>query len=99
MSQRRKNIDSSTKARIALEAIRNEKTMAEIVSNYAVQSGQVSIWKKKLIDSATDIFEDKRSKEAREKNFEKLEEDYQKQIGKMSMELEWLKKKLKQLGL
>ena len=99
MSQRRKNIDSTMKARVAIEAIRNEKTTAKIVSDYSVQSGQVSTWKKKLLDSAAEIFEDKRSKESRGKDFDKLEEEYQKQIGKMSMELEWLKKKSKQLGL
>jgi len=98
MSQRR-NIDSTTKARVALEAVRNEKTTAQIVSEHQVQAGQVSTWKKKLIEGSVEIFEDRRTKESREKNFEKIEEDYQKQIGKMQMELEWLKKKSKQLGL
>jgi len=99
MSQRRKSIDSTTKARVAIEAIRNQKTTAQIVSDFKVQSGQISTWKKKLIDSSIEVFEDKRSKESREKSFEKREEEYHRQIGKMQMEIEWLKKKSKQLGL
>ena len=92
MSQHRKKIDDTTKARVALDAIRNEKTTAQIVSEYAVYSAQVSTWKKKLIESSTEIFEDRRTKESREKDFDKLEEDYQRQIGKMQMDIEWLKK-------
>jgi transposase len=99
MSQKRKYIDSIIKARVALDAVRNEKTTAQLVSQYEVQSGQISTWKKKLIEGSVDIFEDRRSKEMRDKNFEKIEEDYQRQIGKMQMEIEWLKKKSKQLGL
>ena len=99
MSQNRKQIDSTIKASVALDAIRNEKTTAQIVSQYEVQSGQISTWKKKLIEGSVDIFEDRRSKESRNKNFEKIEEDYQRQIGKMQMDIEWLKKKSKQLGL
>jgi hypothetical protein len=48
--------------------------------------------KKKLIEGSIDIFEDRRSKESRNKNLKKIEEDYQRQIGKMQMDIEWLKK-------
>ena len=91
MSQKRKKIDATIKAKVALEAIRNEKTAAQITSDYEVQSGQISTWKNKLIDSAVDIFEDRRTKESREKDFDKLEAEYQRQIGKMQMDIEWLK--------
>ena len=94
MSQKRKNIDHEIKARVALEAIQNNKTTAEISSNYEVQSSQINLWKKKLIEAAPEIFEDKRLKESREKDFDKREEEYQKQIGKMQMDIEWLKKSL-----
>lgn len=99
MSQQRKKIDKEIKAKVALEAIRNEKTVSQITSQFEVQSGQISTWKKKLVSAAPDVFEDKRSKEFREKDAEKREQEYQLQIGKMQMEIEWLKKKCKQLGV
>ena len=99
MSQKRKKIDKQTKSRVALEAIRNEKTVAQIASEYQVQSNQVSIWKRQLLDAVPDIFEDRRNKESREKDFEKREDELHRQLGKTQCELEWLKKKSKQLGL
>ena len=99
MSQKRKKINKKFKSRVALEAIRNEKTIAQIASEYEIQSSQISLWKKQLLESASDIFEDRRSKEFREKDFEKREDELHRQLGKSQSELEWLKKKSKQLGL
>jgi transposase len=99
VSQARKNIDKKLKARVAMDAIRGEKTIAMIVSEYEVQPNQVSLWKKKLIDGLPDLFEDKRKKESRENDFQKREDELHRQLGKAQAELEWLKKKSIQLGL
>lgn len=92
MSQYRKKPEKELKAKVALEAIRNEKTTSQIVSQYEVQQSQVSKWKTKLLEEASEIFEDRRSREFKERDVEKREEEYQRQIGKMQMEIEWLKK-------
>jgi hypothetical protein len=99
LSQYRKKPEKELKAKVALEAIRNEKTTSQIVSQYEVQQSQVSKWKTKLLEEASEIFEDRRSREFKERDVEKREEEYQRQIGKMQMEIEWLKKKCKQIGL
>jgi transposase len=97
MSQTRKNIDSKIKANVFLETIRNEKTKAQICSKYSVQSGQISTWKKKALESLPGIFDDKRAKE--NKNTKMLEDELYLQIGKMKVEIDFLKKKSIQLGL
>jgi transposase len=99
MSQNRKRIDSALKAKVALEAIRCEKTTAQIVSEYEVHKGQISNWKTKVIDALPSIFEDKRSRESRDKNADKQRDELFLQIGKMKVEIEFLKKKSKQLAL
>lgn len=92
MSQR-KTIDKKLKARVAFEAIKGEKTIAQIASQYEIQPNQVSLWKKQLTESAPDIFEDKRSKKFREDDFQKREDELHRQLGKSQCEVEWLKKK------
>jgi len=99
MSQRRNRIDQNIKARVALAAVRNEKTLAEIASEYEVQPSQISTWKKQLIESLPDVFADRRSKESRDSDYEKREAELHRQLGKAQCEIEWLKKKSKQLGL
>lgn len=99
MSQKRRKIDKHTKVRVALEAIRSDKTVAQIVSEYEVHANQVSVWKKQLLDATPSIFEDRRGKGSREQDFEAREDELHRQIGKLQCEVEWLKKKSKQLGL
>ena len=99
LSRNRKPIDKTLKAKIALEAVKNEKTIAQIASEYEVQPNQVSIWKKQLLENMTGLFEDKRSKKFREEDYQKREDEHHRQLGKAQCEIEWLKKKCKQLGL
>lgn len=89
--------DSAFKAKVALEAAKEEKTIAEIASIYGVHPNQVSAWKKELLERLPDLFKDKRVKENKET--EMKEDDYLKQIGQLSVEVEWLKKKCRQLGI
>ncbi len=88
----RKKHDKNLKARIALEAIKSEKTIAEIASEYEVHPNQVRQWKKKALSDLPEIFERGESKQNKELKNEK--DDLFKQIGKMKVENDWLKKKL-----
>lgn len=91
MGDIKKKRDAKEKTAIALEAIKGELTMAQISSKYGVNSSQISIWKKQLLDGAVDIFSGKQDKKDRS-NTELIEELYQ-QIGQLSVERDWLKKK------
>lgn len=80
------------KARVAFEALKGEKTLAEISSQFGVHTTQINRWKKELAEGMADIFADKRKK--RDVDQVQLIEQLYKQIGKKEVENEWLKKKI-----
>ena len=92
----RRHYDSRLKARVALEAIKNQRTISEIASDYGVHPNQISKWKKKLLDEVPEIFSSKREK--RQQDNEALQDELYKQIGQLKVELDWLKKKVGLLG-
>ncbi len=94
MAGPRKRYSAELKAKIALEAIRGEKTANEIAAEYGVHPTQIAQWKKQALDGLPSVF-------SRPTDQEKREEDrtallYQ-QIGQLKVELDWLKKKSAQL--
>jgi len=96
MSRKRRVFGASFKVQVALSAVRGEQTTAELASKYGVHSSQVTAWKKQLLDQAVELFEDGRGK-SREESSAKEEELYE-QIGRLKMEVEWLKTKSAQLS-
>jgi len=82
---------------VALEALRSEKTVAQLSSEYGVHATQVNAWRKQALEGLPDLFE--RANGADAKTQEAQKEQLYQQIGKLQMEVEWLKKKSKQLGL
>jgi len=91
MKNSKKKYKNGFKATVALEAIKGEKTLAEISSEYKVHPSQINKWKRKALDELPEIYSDKRKKETVEVS--KREDELLKQIGQLTMELEWLKKK------
>jgi transposase len=96
MRSMRRKIDPTLKAKVAHEAIKGEKTVSEIASQYGVHPNQVTQWRKKVQESLPDVFSKREKKEARET--EELIADLYQQIGKMKVENDWLKKKYKQIN-
>lgn len=94
MSRKRRVFSASFKVKVALAAIRGDKTTAELASKFAVHSSQVTAWKKQLLEQAVDLFQDGRSK-SREPVVQ--EDELFAQIGRLKMEIEWLKKKSAEL--
>jgi transposase-like protein len=87
----KKRYTAAFKAKVALEAIKGQKTLSEIASEFEVHPNQVSQWKRQLRDSLEDVFSDpRRSGRSEEKEKDRL---YQ-EIGRLKVELDWLKKKL-----
>jgi putative transposase len=79
-----------------LAACRGDKTTAQLAAEYEVHAGQIAAWKKQLLEGAAELFEDGRGKRAAADaaNDQELYE----QIGRLKMEVEWLKKKAAELG-
>ena len=84
------------KARIALAALKGDKTLGELASQFGVHATQISTWKQRLLEGAPDLFEDRRRSQQRAE--ENSQEELFEQIGRLKMEVEWLKKKAAQLG-
>jgi len=83
--------DSSLKAKVALEAIRGEKTIAEIASLYSIHPTQIAIWKKQAMEGLPSLFGTQG--EAKTIDTESLTAPLYQQIGQLKVELDWLKKK------
>ena len=91
MSRKRRKLGAALKAKVALAAVRGDRTTAQLASEFGVHTSQVTAWKKRLSESVTELFADGRRK-AGEANGTHEQELYE-QIGRLKMEVEWLKKK------
>ena len=94
MTKTHKKFSPQEKARIALAAIKGEKTTSQIASEFQVHPTQIGLWKKQALDNLTEIFKDgkKKEKQTEFEHHEQLDNLY-KVIGKRDIELDWLKKK------
>jgi transposase len=88
---KRKRYGKEFKAKVALEALKGQKTANEITSEYGVHASQVNMWKKQLLEAAPAVFGRGRDREAADREAER-DRLYQ-QIGRLQVEVEWLKKK------
>jgi transposase-like protein len=91
MSRIRKQYSSKFKFQIALEAVRETKTINQLASEHGLHPNLVSLWKRQLLDSGPEIFNHSRSDH--QQQLQTRETELFEQIGRLKMELEWLKKK------
>src|SRR3954452_14289323 len=96
MAGKRRSFSGAFKAKVALAACRGDKTTAQLAAEYELHMGQITAWKKQLLEGASGLFEDGRSKRAIEDAAD--EEALYEQIGRLKMEVEWLKKKAAELS-
>jgi len=88
----RKRYDAAFKAKVALAAVRGDKTISELASHFAVHGNLISQWKRKLIDNLDRVFTEPDDGEREDR--EALVAGLYQQIGQLTVELDWLKKKL-----
>jgi transposase-like protein len=91
MPERRQIRNEAFKAKVALEAIKGLRTVNQIAGEYGVHPTQVGQWKKLLLSQAPSLFG--RGKSRSEAADAELQDELYRQIGRLKMELEWLKKK------
>lgn len=80
------------KAKVALEAIKETKTLAELASLYGVHTTQIKQWRQQVLAGLLEMFSEKRKQ--KEKDTSQLTQILYQQIGKQKVEIDWLKKKI-----
>ncbi len=91
MGKKRNNYSPQFKAKVALEALKNEQTSAQLSAKYGVHPTMISSWKKALLDGASDVFaKGKKSSQQGEADVKSLYEE----IGRLKVERDFLSRKL-----
>ena len=96
MTGKRRRHSASFKAKVALEAATQTRTIAELAKTFQVHPVQISQWKKQLLDGAESLFRDGRRREQEEG--QSLQAELYERIGRLNMEVEWLKKSVARCG-
>ena len=89
---KRKRHSAEFKFKVALEAAKGTKTLSELAQEYQLHPSQISEWKRRLLAEGVSVFSTRNARQQREQAA--LETHLYEQIGRLKMELEWLKKKV-----
>ena len=98
MKKQRRKHSPEFKAKVALEAIKGVKTVSQIAQEYEIHPVMVSNWKKEMLNHLPEVF-DKNKRPKSEKDIEKEKAQLQRKVGELTMDVEFLEKKCKQLGI
>jgi transposase-like protein len=91
----RKKYSAAFKAKVALELVKEHKTLNEVATKYGVHPNMITKWKKQLLDHLPELFS--KNGQKGEQDTEKLIESLYQKIGQLEVEVDWLKKKSEQL--
>jgi transposase-like protein len=91
MTRQRKQYSGEFKAKVALDAIKGQRTANEIGSSYGVHPNQVAQWKKHALEEMPQVFSERRARA--KQGEEDLKAQLYQQIGQLKVELDWVKKK------
>lgn len=95
----RRQFTAEQKAAIAMAALKGDKTINQIASEFEVNPTQVKLWRNAAKERLVDAFADKRKAAIRARDTERQIDELHRVIGKRDAELEWLKKKIHGFGL
>jgi transposase-like protein len=95
MAAKRRRIEAALKAKVALAAVRGDRTTGELAGQFGVHPTQVGQWKRQLLDGVVEFFSGEQQRKA--ENQDGLVAELYEQIGRLQMEAAWLKKKVARL--
>lgn len=99
MSNKRRQYNPEFKAKVALEAVRGEKTVAELASQYEVHATMINNWKRQLLEGASGLFEKGNETKKADENQQAQVDELYRQIGQLKVERDFLASRSAQLGL
>jgi transposase len=88
---KRRQFSKEFKAKVAIEAIKGQRTANELAQEFGVHVSQINLWKKQLLDAVSEVFGSSGERDAAEAEAER-DRLYGK-IGKLQIEVDWLKKR------
>ena len=94
MKRSRRVHNAEFKARVAIESIKELKTVSELAQDYQLAPNQISMWKREFLSNAGKVFDNGTPESNQIKKLEKEKEDLVQQIGQLTVDNNWLKKKL-----
>jgi putative transposase len=95
VKRKRRVFGGAFRAKVALAALKGDKTLSQLADQFEIHANQVSAWRKELIERAAELFEDGRLRKRDEESAS--QQELYEQIGRLKMEVDWLKKKAAQL--
>ena len=99
MKRKRRHLSAEFKARIATEALKEEKSIQQIAQENDIAPTQVSAWKKELQERMSELFERKNASDKQLNHHEKRGSHLERKIGQLVIERDFLEKKCEQLGI
>jgi transposase len=96
---RRKNIDDALKTRIVLEALKEAEPLNVLASRYGVHPNQIGQWRKQFLSNAQMVFSGDKANEQENERIRAERNEYARKVGELTMDVEFLKKNLKKLGM
>ena len=97
MKKQRRKHTAEFKARVAIESIQGLKTLSEIAKEYEVHPVMVGNWKKEMLERLPELFQAQNAK--KDQTADKEKEELHRKVGQLTMEVDFLEKKCKQLGI
>ena len=89
----RRRFSAKQKAQIVLEILKEEKTIAQIASEYSVHPNQLHRWKRQVVDHLDELFQkDHKQERAKQTDHERQLEELYAEIGRLTTQVNWLKK-------
>ncbi len=99
MSKKRKQYSAQFKSKVALEAVRGEKTVAELAAQYELHPTVINNWKRQLIEGASEIFERDSQQHRVDSDSQAQIDELYRQIGQLKVERDFLASRSVRLGL
>jgi len=96
---RRKNIDDALKTKIVLDALKEAEPLNVLASRYGVHPNQIGQWRRQFLSNAQTIFSGDKAKEQENERIRAERNEYARKVGELTMDVEFLKKNLKKVGL
>jgi transposase len=99
MSRKRRQYSPEFKAKIALAAIRGEKTLSELAAQYEIHPAMLNTWKRQLLENASSLFDQGKSANKAQSDVKAENDELYRQIGKLKVERDFLAERSAKLGV